>query len=35
LNFAEDFPDEEPVSEKDVDECLQELDFEGVGLGES
>ncbi len=33
LNFAEEFPDEPPLCEQDVTDCIAELDFEGVGLG--
>ncbi len=33
LNFTEEFPDEPPLCEQDVTDCLAELDFDGVGLG--
>ncbi len=32
-NYAEDFPDDPPISDADVDECMSELDFEGEGIG--
>ncbi len=33
MNFEEEFPDEEELTEHDVDEMLEELDFESTGLG--
>ena len=33
LNYAEELPDEPPLTMDDVDECLKELDFEGEGIG--